>query len=157
MLDRGTRIEISLPEWEKRLAPIPTAKQKIKPSNKLNLLVVDDEAWSRKTIGRLLSSKGHTVETASSGAECIKYMDGKIFDVILLDRSMPVMTGDELTIKIKSISSSTAVIMLTGFGDIMLEEGDIPEGVDILLPKPATMADIDRALARAIDKEKYNE
>ncbi|MCK5850594.1 MAG: response regulator [Kiritimatiellae bacterium] len=154
VVDRGTRVEISLPEWKKPSGPVPTAKQKIKPSGKLNLLVVDDEVWSRRTIERLLAAKGHIVESASSGAECMKHMDGKTFDVILVDRSMPVMTGDELASKIKNISSSTAVIMLTGFGDIMLEEGDLPKDVDIVLPKPATMADIDRALAIATDEEK---
>ena len=72
-------------------------------------------------------------------------MSGR-FDLIVTDRAMPEMGGDELAAAIERLSPNTPVIMLTGFGDLMEAKGEHPAGVDVVVGKPVTLD----ALADAI-------
>ena len=72
-------------------------------------------------------------------------MSGR-FDLVVTDRAMPVMGGDELAASIERLAPDTPVIMLTGFGDLMAAKGEQPTGVDAVIGKPVTLD----ALAGAI-------
>ena len=61
---------------------------------------------------------------------------------------MPEMEGDELAREIKKRKPDVPVILITGFGDIMEQTGEKPEGVDIVMSKPFTMAGLQNTLAR---------
>ena len=61
---------------------------------------------------------------------------------------MPGMNGDELALKLHQVSPSTPVIMLTGFGDLMAAQRENPDGVDLVLGKPLSLADLRAALAK---------
>jgi CheY-like chemotaxis protein len=66
-----------------------------------------------------LSSQGHTVETANNGLEGLdKFLSGQ-FDLVVTDRAMPEMGGDQLATAIKQVAPDRPIIMLTGFGDLM--------------------------------------
>ena len=82
----------------------------------------------------------------SNGREGLdKFMSGR-FDLVVTDRAMPEMGGDELAASIEQLSPDTPVIMLTGFGDLMEAKGEQPAGVDAVVGKPVTLD----ALAGAI-------
>jgi CheY-like chemotaxis protein len=68
------------------------------------VLVVDDHAIDRKLLTHHLMPEGYLIESASDGQEAWEILsaDPDRFDVVLLDRSMPRMTGLELLVKIKS-------------------------------------------------------
>jgi FixJ family two-component response regulator len=59
-----------------------------------------------------------------------------------------------VTSSIKSLSPSTHVILLTGWGDRMIAEGQKPAGVDQLLGKPPQLQELRAALARVTDRTK---
>lgn len=61
---------------------------------------------------------------------------------------MPEMEGDELAREVKQRRPNVPVILVTGFGDIMAATGEKPEGVDIVMSKPFTMAGLRTTLAR---------
>ncbi|MFC1497900.1 ATP-binding protein [Verrucomicrobiota bacterium] len=148
----GTRISIGIPVWSNKEKEKAVAEKKV--SGKLRILVVDDELASRNVVEKVLVLQKHHVETAGSGAEGIEKVKSQKFDVAIIDRAMPGMSGDELAGAIKEVSQKIGVLMLTGFGDIMIEEGEIPLNVDVVVPKPVTMKDLHLALVKAMDIQK---
>jgi len=116
------------------------------PPRGLRVLVVEDEPMVRMGVVAQLGSEGHVVDSAANGREALdKFMSGR-FDLIVTDRAMPEMGGDELAAAIERLSPNTPVIMLTGFGDLMEAKGEHPAGVDVVVGKPVTLD----ALADAI-------
>jgi len=146
--DIGTRVIISLPGWikpPKETDPAPAAPAK---KRRLSVLVVDDEPKSLNTVAKILAVRGHKVDAAGSGEAAVEKIEPGKFDAAMIDRAMSGMSGDQLASIIKDISPDTYVIMLTGFGDIMLEEDETPNGVDMVMAKPPTITALDQALAR---------
>jgi PAS domain S-box-containing protein len=136
---RGTTMRIRLPAQpavSPPSAPVapPTARRA------LRVLVVDDEPMMRQVLSRFLAIDDHSVELAANGREALAKLETADFDLVITDRAMPDMGGDELAASVKAQSPSLPVIMLTGFGDLMLASNDLPEGVDLVVPKPTTLA-----------------
>ena len=97
-----------------------------------------------------LIDDGHTVETAKNGSEGLKKFQTGQFNLIILDRAMPHMNGDQLAITIKQITSAKPVIVLTGFGDLVPASDGPPTGVDTSLSKPITWDTLREALAKGV-------
>lgn len=106
---------------------------------KLSVLVVDDEEAVRRVLADYLSGDGHAVETACDGLEALEAFKKKSFDLVITDRAMPQMNGDQLALAIKALSPKMPLVMLTGFGELMKAKGEHPKGVDFLLSKPLTL------------------
>ena len=115
-----------------------TAPEAAKAARKLSVLVVDDEAMVREVLSEYLSGDGHSVETACDGRQALEIFKKKPFDLVITDRAMPEMSGDQLTLAIKQLSPGMPLVMLTGFGELMKAKGEHPQGVDYLLSKPLT-------------------
>ena len=117
-------------------------------SRRLQILVVDDEPPVREVITAYLAGDGHTVETASNGSEGLEKFLAGGFDVVVTDQGMPEMAGDQLAAAIRRIAPDMPVILLTGFGDLMIASGETPAGVDIIVGKPVALAALRQALAK---------
>ena len=70
---------------------------------------------------------------------------------MLTDLSMPRLNGESLANAVKQISREQPVIILTGFGDMLLKDGKKPDTVDLLLSKPITSEGLNAALAEEED------
>lgn len=57
------------------------------------LLVVDDDIAILTTLRHLLRNEGHDVDTASNGSEALEKISKTRYDLVILDRAMPVMSG----------------------------------------------------------------
>jgi len=153
-IDKGTTFVIRLPRTH-RETPLPAQPAQKPPSpivqaaSALNVLVVDDEEWARSLIKRFLGLKGHTVLTAASGQEALDIFRREPADVVITDRAIPDMSGDQIAAEIKRLAPTTPVIMLTGFGDIMNVRREKPAAVDDVIAKPVTPEQIQDAVARA--------
>jgi YesN/AraC family two-component response regulator len=86
------------------------------------------------------------VETAANGREALEKFHQNEFDLVITDRGMPEMNGDALAEAIKEESPQMPIIMLTGFGEMMLSTEGRPEGVDVILAKPVTPAALRQAV-----------
>ncbi len=115
---------------------------------KLHVLVVDDEKTVHEVLKEYLRLDGHTVETAENGRTGLELFKKGRFDLVVTDRAMPEMNGDEMVEQIKLVSPSVPVIMVTGFGELMKVKGEHPKGVDIVLSKPLTLSVFREAAAK---------
>ena len=137
--------------------PVQTAQPQSEPKPQpvdvvqhLHVLVVDDEAMVRKIIGDYLKIDGHIVEAANSGRDALEKFRNSRFDLVLLDRAMPDMSGDQVVAAIKFTNPAMPVIMLTGFGSMMDAADEKPTGVDFIVGKPVTINALRAALSKAV-------
>jgi PAS domain S-box-containing protein len=115
----------------------------------LRILVVDDQPVQCELLAHNLQRDWHTVDVAGNGREALQLLERREFDLVITDKVMPEMNGDQLAAAIKSREPETQVIMLTGYGD--LEDGEHQsEFVDLLVGKPASLADLRAAIARVM-------
>lgn len=120
------------------------------PARPLRVLLVDDEPAVRDVVAKFLAFDGHRVRPAAGGAEALRHLEAEPFDLLVVDRAMPGMTGDELAAAVAAGSPETAVLLLSGFGDLMLAAGEHPPGVDLVAGKPIDLVSLRRAVAGAL-------
>jgi len=116
----------------------------------LRVLVVDDEPMLRTITTAFLAGDGHTFETAASGAEALAQLKAGKFDVVITDKTMPEMNGEQLAVAINQRAPGMPVILMTGFGDMMLDAGEMPPHICTILCKPFTQASLRDALVKAL-------
>jgi signal transduction histidine kinase len=144
---KGTTFTIRLPVQTTPPARKSPATPESKPVSGLSVLVVDDELWSRRIVERYLLHDHCNADLAADGHDAMAKLNAAKFDLVILDRAMPDMSGDELAIEVKKTHPTTPVIMLTGFGAIMEERGEHPKDVDFIVSKPFTRNELRAAIA----------
>ena len=117
-------------------------------SRPLRILLAEDDERLRQLIALQMESMGHIVEAAADGNEALQKFHEAPFDLILTDLSMPRLNGIALVEAARQIIAEIPVIMLTGFGAMLLPDGERPPGVDILLSKPVTRDNLAAAIAQ---------
>jgi DNA-binding NtrC family response regulator len=100
------------------------------------VLVADDEPTLRRTLARLLNSRGMTVLTADDGAAAIELLGRETVDVGLFDLMMPRVGGLELLEHVRSTHTGIEVIMMTAFGDVETAVKAVRAGAYHFLTKP---------------------
>jgi signal transduction histidine kinase/ActR/RegA family two-component response regulator/HAMP domain-containing protein len=123
--------------------------------SRLRILVVDDEPLIAKVLEDTLQPDGHQVEKAIGGQAGIdaftrSFEQGKPFDVVITDLGMPYVDGRKVAAAVKAKSSHTPVILLTGWGQSVLAEGEATQHIDRLLAKPPKLAELREALASCV-------
>jgi CheY-like chemotaxis protein len=94
-----------------RRAPQPALRRKHR------LLVVDDEPMALVLAKRIFSEAGFEVTTAQSGFECLDIFRKRphLFDLIVLDLTMPFMDGEETFVRLRNIKPDVIVLLSTGY------------------------------------------
>ena len=77
------------------------------------ILWVDDEIESLQSQKLFLENKGYDVQTLTNGFDAIDYVKENIVDVVLIDETMPGITGLETLAKIKEHNSAIPVVLIT--------------------------------------------
>ncbi len=112
------------------------------------VLVVDDEPLVRKFVEETLKRKGIDVKTASCGKEAIHLLKEQAFDLVLTDMKMPDITGLEVLKKVKEISPSTLVAIITAYGSIENAVEAMRLGAFTYLVKPFTADCVEMLLSK---------
>lgn len=117
------------------------------------ILVVDDDPLLIKSLRDILETDGHLVITANGGEAGIMAFRAaqerkESFSVVITDLGMPYVDGRKVASAIKAASPSTPVILLTGWGQRLTSESDVPAHVDRVLNKPPKLRDVREALTQ---------
>lgn len=102
------------------------------------ILIVDDDAYNRDLLSRLLRREGHTVSCAVDAEQAMSLIASHLFDLILLDIHLPDRNGVELLAAIKADDRyrHLPIIVLSAFDEINLAVRCIECGAEDYLPKP---------------------
>ena len=117
----------------------------------MRILIVEDEAPLAEAVARGLRREGMAVDVALDGDEGHEKATITRYDVVVLDRDLPGMSGDELCREIVASGALTRVIMLTASGSIADRVAGLSLGADDYLAKPFAFEELVarvRALAR---------
>ncbi len=115
----------------------------------LRALVVDDQEIICELLAEHLRADGHEVTQATNGRQALEHFADAEFDLVITDQSMPEMNGTQLAAALKERRPSVPVILLTGFGEEMQAQGKQPGGVDLVLAKPVSAAELRQAVFTA--------
>jgi PAS domain S-box-containing protein len=125
-----------LEQDEKSHDPTPAPGLTSRP---LKVLQVEDNAINRSVVERGLTRVGHNVSNAENGKLALQVLERESFDVILMDRHMPVMDGLEATRRIRQMAQPVSSIPIIGI-TAGASEADIKicleSGMDQCLTKP---------------------
>ncbi len=144
---RGTTVRFTLPIDPAPAPDLPAEESR--PVKPLHILVVDDEAEQGELLALMLGHDWHKVETATDGHEAMKRFEREHFDLVITDKAMPGMNGDQLAVAVKGREPRTKVIMLTGFGSGEENGEEFSEFLDLVVAKPVNGARLRNAIERA--------
>ena len=144
-LEQGTTFHLIFPAGSLR-ENAPAAAPISLPSTKTHqsILIVEDDQIIRRSTTEILTLKGFTVYTAENGLEGVEAyrQHQETIDLVILDMTMPVMSGDEALAEIRKLNEGLPVIVLSGYGK--KEVMDSLEGMDnlLFLQKPYKLRDL---------------
>jgi DNA-binding response OmpR family regulator len=117
----------------------------------MRVLVVEDFEVLAAAIGTGLRREGMAVDVVLDGADALEHLAVTRYDVVVLDRDLPRVHGDEVCRRVVAGPSGSRVLMLTAAGTVKERVDGLGLGADDYLPKPFDFAELVarvRALAR---------
>jgi DNA-binding response OmpR family regulator len=117
----------------------------------MRVLVVEDHPKLATTVATVLRREGMTTDVAFDGYDALDHVAAADYDVIVLDRDLPGLHGDEVCRSLLADGCRSRVLMLTAAGTIADRVEGLDLGADDYLPKPFDFAELlarIRALAR---------
>jgi two-component system response regulator HydG len=118
-------------------------------SRAVHVLVVDDEPALRRSLARVLETRGMKVAVAEDGTQGLEYMQRTPPDVALVDMMMPGLGGLEVLTRVKAMGLRCEVILMTAFADVDSAVSAMKAGAYHFLTKPFHSND---AVAHAVGK-----
>jgi len=115
--------------------------------------VVDDDALVLKSLGRLLESRGFAVQTYSSAQEFLERSERAVPGCILMDLSMPGLSGLELQQRLNEQRSEIPIVFITGHGDVPMAVTAMKSGAVDFLQKPFRDQDLIDRIHKALDRD----
>lgn len=110
------------------------------------VIVCEDEKFIRWALAEHLRSAGYSVHEAENGLECLKLLEDKTPDIILLDLRMPKMDGTTTLKKLRSMGIQTPVFILSGFGSTNSTAEANELGAQGFIAKPYHLSEISQLL-----------
>jgi CheY-like chemotaxis protein len=152
---RGTTVRMVFPGFADRpaRAAVATPVQAIRKN--LRILVVDDDPVLSRSVQDALETDGHRIDLASGGQAGIEAFtksrsNGGLPDLVITDLGMPRVDGRKVAAAIKALSPNTPVVLLTGWGQRLIDEGEIPPNIDRVLSKPPRLLQLRAAIAELV-------
>lgn len=150
-IGRGTSFSILLPCSDEKLLKASRVAETIQKGSG-TILIVDDEAIIRETVGRMLEEIGYQVILAESGEKAIEVYQERFneIDIIILDMIMPKMNGLETYHKLKEINNKSKILVSSGFAksEHLIEIQNA--GIEGIINKPFKLMKLSQLLQKVL-------
>ncbi|KAG6468799.1 two-component response regulator ORR41-like isoform X2 [Zingiber officinale] len=105
----------------------------------LSALLVEDNAIARVVVSKLMVEQGMALEEAENGKAAVESVKGgKSYDLILMDREMPVMDGHEATKQLRLLGVKAPIVALSADTQQCHKDLFLQAGADEFIEKPLT-------------------
>jgi signal transduction histidine kinase/CheY-like chemotaxis protein len=150
--NRGSLFQIFLPATELRPEPAKAAAQPDDARGMGRVLVVDDEAALVDILSLGLGRAGFEVKGFTSSVQAMEHFRANpgLYDLLVTDLTMPTLTGADLAAACKALQPALRVILCTGYDKE--SSGVHRNAVDLVLPKPTTLAEMRRQVSALLAK-----
>lgn len=118
------------------MLPRPTTTTEIVGSQKMNILVIEDERNLADAVCHILQDAGFHAEAVYDGRAGLAYAESGMYDALVLDVMLPGMDGFELVHTLRKASSSVPVLMLTARTNTLDKVEGLNAGADDYMTKP---------------------
>jgi DNA-binding response OmpR family regulator len=108
----------------------------------MRILVVEDEPLLADAVAEWLRGDAHAVDVAYDGAAALERLGVNDYDVVVLDRDLPVVHGDQVCRALVAGGSPVRVLMLTAAAEVDQRVAGLALGADDYLPKPFAFAEL---------------
>jgi len=115
----------------------------------MRVLVVDDDTELLELVERALVRDGQEVDTSTSAEEALQRIRRNPPDILVLDLGLPGLSGEELCGRMRALSSSPAILILTAQSAVASRVRCLDAGADDYITKPFAVAEL-RARIRAL-------
>ena len=113
----------------------------------MRILVVEDEPLLADTVAAGLRHDTHAVDVVYDGAAALERTGVHDYDVVILDRDLPVVHGDEVCRQLAGRGSTPRILMLTAAAEIDDRVDGLALGADDYLPKPFAFRELSARVA----------
>lgn len=108
----------------------------------MRILVVEDEPLVADAVARWLRGDAHAVDVVHDGGAALDRLGVNDYDVVVLDRDLPVVHGDDVCRSLAAGGADARVLMLTAAADVDDRVAGLSLGADDYLPKPFAFAEL---------------
>jgi len=108
----------------------------------MRILVVEDERLLAEAIAEWLRDGAHAVDVALDGDAALERLGVNDYDVVVLDRDLPAVHGDDVCRAVVESGSEARVLMLTAAADVSDRVAGLSLGADDYLPKPFAFVEL---------------
>ena len=116
----------------------------------MTVLVIDDDAHIRSSIGKFLIARGHTVIEAANGEKGVEVVESQAVDIVITDVKMPGMDGFDVLRRVRSVAPEIEVIVITGVKESENAFRALREGAFDFFSKPFKVEDLNAAIQRTV-------
>ena len=117
-----------------------------------SILIVDDDDVLRRALRDRFVHWGHTVAVAAGGEEALALADKRSFDLIVLDLSMPGLSGLDVLDRLRAADCTADVVVLTAHGSVENAVEAVKRGAEDFLTKPADFDLLKRIVERSLER-----
>ncbi|MCK9427972.1 MAG: response regulator [Acholeplasmataceae bacterium] len=151
-LNRGTTVNIYLPVPKEKISLKTQSVSDDLIKGQGTILVIDDEQMIRETYKEMLSECGYDFLLAENGLQGIDLYKNNMdkIKLVILDMSMPILSGIETYRQLKIIDPKIKVLMASGFRQDERAKQAMDEGVNKFLQKPFTINKLSSAIAELL-------
>lgn len=118
------------------------------------ILIVEDNIGMRNVLEKTLRMKGYDVFSVGTGENAVRLFASDMFDLVITDLRLPKMDGLEVLKKIKKISSTTIVIIMTAYGTIENAIEAMKLGAYDYILKPFSLEEIEIKVEKALSQQR---
>jgi PAS domain S-box-containing protein len=153
VLDKGTTMSVFLPITQKKVRGENVGSKELLVGNE-SILVVEDELLICGLWFQILTRQGYDVKVRNDSVEALELIRKKPerFDLVLLDLSMPHMTGDHLAAEIFEIRADLPLILCTGDGKNVSADRVRKIGIRAVAQKPIMSEELKHLVRRTLDQ-----
>jgi len=108
----------------------------------MRILVVEDEPLLAETVAQGLRRDAHAVDVVHDGGAALERLGVNDYDVVVLDRDLPVVHGDDVCRSLVGREGAARVLMLTAAADVTDRVAGLGLGADDYLTKPFAFAEL---------------
>jgi DNA-binding NtrC family response regulator len=119
-----------------------------------SVLVVDDEVKITVLLEGELTDAGHAVTTATDGAEAVRLLSAKRFDLVLTDLRLGAVDGLEVLRRAKAADASTVVLVMTAYATVQTAVAAMKEGASDYLEKPLHLDKVRLVIDRSLEQRR---